>query len=287
MDSRLCANTISCRLRLRNSEAIRRVSLEIRAADAELMVDDRRVDEDEELLAARRAALVDELERLLGEPLGELARVGNRRRRAEKDRVRSVVPADAAQPPQHVAQVAAEDAAIGVQLVDDDVAQVFEQLRPARMVRQDARVHHVGIAEHEVGARPDRAAGVLRRIAVVGEDADLARRCLTLDRLAQRLQLGELILRQRLGRKQIQRAARRILKNRVQDRRVVTERLARGRRRDDDDVAAGERVVDRLGLMRVELIDAARLQRLLQPRVERLRKRRVPCGRPPAAAGRR
>ena len=137
------------------------------------MVDDRRVDEDEELLAARRAALVDELERLLGEPLGQLARVRNRRRRAEEDRVRSVVPADAAQPPQHVAQVAAEHAAVGVQLVDDHVAQVLEQLRPARMVRQDARVHHVGIAEHEVRARPDRAAGVLRRIAVVGEDADL------------------------------------------------------------------------------------------------------------------
>ncbi len=205
---RLCANTISCRFRLRNSDATRRVFAEIRTADAELMVDDRRVDEDEELLAARRAALVDELERLLGEPLGELARVRNRRRRAEKDRVRSVVPADAAQPPQHVAQVAAEDAAVGVQLVDDHVAQVLEQLRPARMVREDARMHHVGIAEHEVGTRPNRAARVLRRIAVVREDAD-AFPSLTLNRLAHRLELGELILRQRLGRKQIQRAARR------------------------------------------------------------------------------
>ena len=82
--SRLCANTISCRLRLRNSSATRRVSAEIRAADAELLVDDRRVDEDEELLAARRAALVDELERLLGQPLGQLARIGDRRRRADE-----------------------------------------------------------------------------------------------------------------------------------------------------------------------------------------------------------
>ena len=36
------------------------------------MVDDRRIDEHEELLAARRAAPLDELERLLGEPLGQL-----------------------------------------------------------------------------------------------------------------------------------------------------------------------------------------------------------------------
>ena len=57
---------------------------EIRAADAELMVDDRRVHEDEELLAARRAGLLHELERLLGQPLGELARIGDRRRRADE-----------------------------------------------------------------------------------------------------------------------------------------------------------------------------------------------------------
>ena len=164
---------------------MRRVSLEVRAPDAELMVDDRRVDEDEELLAARRAAPVDELERLLGEPLGELARVRDRRRRAEEHRVRPVVAADAPQPPQHVAEVAAEHAAIGVQLVDDDVAQVLEQLRPARVVRQDARVQHVGIAEHQVRARPNRPPRVLRRVAVVGEHADLRSAREPCERLAQ------------------------------------------------------------------------------------------------------
>ena len=69
--------------------------------------------------------------------------------------------------------MAAEHAAIGVQLVDDDVAQVLEQLRPPRMVRQDARVDHVGIAEHDVRARADRPPRILRRVAVVGEHADL------------------------------------------------------------------------------------------------------------------
>ena len=218
---------------------MRRVSLEIRPPDPELMVDDRRVDEDEELLAARRAASIDELERLLGQALGQLARIGDRRRRAEKHRIRPVVPADPPQPPQHVAEMAAEDAAIGVQLVDDHVAQVLEQLRPPRMVRQDARVHHVRIAEHEVRARADRPPRVLRRVAVVREDADLRRPTLAAMRFAHRLQLGELILRERLRRKQIQRAAGRILQNRVQDRRVVAERLARRRRRDHDHVAAG------------------------------------------------
>ena len=56
------------------------------------------------------------------------------------------------------------------------------------------------------------------------------------------MQFGELILRERLRRKQIQRARRRILQDALEDRRVVAERLARRRRRDDDDVAPAERV---------------------------------------------
>src|SRR5207237_9596421 len=52
---------------------------EIRAADAELMIDDRRIDEHEAFFAARRTALVDELEGLLRETLRKIARVGDRR----------------------------------------------------------------------------------------------------------------------------------------------------------------------------------------------------------------
>ena len=210
---------------------------EIRAPNAELGVHDRRIDEEEELLAARRAAFVDELERLPRQPFGQLARVGDRRRRADEDRIRSVVAADALQPAQDVREMAAEHAAIRVQLVDDDEAQVLEELRPARMMRQDPRVQHVGIAEHDVRLAADRAPRVRRRVAVVGEDADLEL-AVARDELRQRVQLRELILRQRLGRKEIQRARRRILQDRVQHRRVVAERLARRRRRNRDDIAA-------------------------------------------------
>ena len=179
---------------------------EIRTADAQLRVDHRRVDEQEELLAARRAALVDQRERPPGQPLGELARIGDRRRRADEHRVRAVVPAHPLQPPQDVGQVAAEHAAIGVQLVDHHEAQVLEQLGPARVVRQDARVQHVGIAQHHVRLAADRAARVRRRVAVVGEHADRSAPESPLHQLGQRVQLRELILRQRLGREQIERA---------------------------------------------------------------------------------
>ena len=174
-------------------------------------------------------------------------------------------------------EMTAEHAAIGVKLVDDDEFQVLEQLRPARMVRQDARVHHVGIAEHHVRLAANGAARVRRRIAVVGKDPDLDAR-IARDDLREAVQFGELILREGLGRKQIERPRRRVLQDRVQHRRVVAERFARGGRRDGDDVAPGEHVLERLGLVRVELLDAPRRQRPAQPVVGLLRERRERCG---------
>ena len=70
--------------------------------------------------------------------LGVLARVGDRAP-AQMKTGSSRRSADAPQAPEHVRDVAAEDAAVGVQLVDDDVAQVLEQLGPLRVVRQDRR----------------------------------------------------------------------------------------------------------------------------------------------------
>ena len=70
--------------------------------------------------------------------------------------------------------MAAEHAAIGMQLVDDDVAQVLEEPRPTCMVRQHAGVKHVRVGENDVGTLPDRFARVLRRVAVVGEGAQIA-----------------------------------------------------------------------------------------------------------------
>ena len=58
------------------------------------------------------------------------------------------------------------------------------------------------------------------------------------------VQLGELILCECLGRKQVQRPRRRVVQDRVEHRRVVAERLARRRRGHDDDAAAAQGVGD-------------------------------------------
>ncbi len=119
--------------------------------------------------------------------------------------------ADAAQPPQHVGEVAAEDAAVGVQLVDDDEAEVLEQADPLGVMRQDPRVQHVGVREHHLRPRADRAPRVLGRVAVVGEHAEVEAGRLVED-LRQAVEFGQLILGQRLGREEIQRPRGRIFR---------------------------------------------------------------------------
>ena len=157
----------------------------------------------------------------------------------------------AAQPTYDVREMAPEHTSIGVQLVDDDETEVFEELRPSRMVRQDARVEHVGVAEHHVSAAADGAPGVLRRVAVVGEHAHLEPRGAG-HLVGEGVQLGKLILRERLGREEIERAARRIADDGVEHRGVVAERLARGGGRGDDDVPPGQGVRHGFSLVHVE-----------------------------------
>ncbi len=142
------------------------------------------------------------------------------------------------------------------------------------MVRQDPGVDHVRITQHDVCAAANRPARVLRRVAVVGEDANRRRALLGLEQFDEPVQFGQLVLRKRLGRKQVQRARRRVLEDRVDDRRVVAQRLPRRRRRDRDDVPAGKRVRDCVGLVRVKLVDPAGVKGAREPRVEHFGKGR-------------
>jgi len=159
--------------------------------------------------------------------------------------------------------VAAEDAAVRVQLVDHHVLEILEEVHPLGVMRQDPRVQHVRVGQHEVGPRPHRAPRVLRGVAVVGEHPHVGQR------LRQLGQLGELILSQRLGGKEIEHARLRLLHQGLQHRQVVAEGLAgRGRGHHHQVLALGHRL-EGLGLVRVELLDPARLERLDDPRIER------------------
>jgi len=79
--------------------------VDIRAADTELLVHDRRVVENEVLFAPRCAAPVDEVRGAHDELFGELFRIGDGRGGANELRIRPVEPADAAQATQDVREV--------------------------------------------------------------------------------------------------------------------------------------------------------------------------------------
>ena len=166
-------------------------------------------------------------------------------------RLASVKSRNAAKPPQHVREVAAEDAAVAVQFVENDVAQVFKQARPARVMRQDAGVQHVRVCQYDVALLANRFPRVARSVAIVSEYAEAV--C---EPPAEVVKLGQLILRQSLRGEQIQRARVRIFQDGVQDRQVVTQRFSRGGWRHYDNVFPCVNGFGGGGLVRVELPDA-------------------------------
>ncbi len=231
------------------------------------LVDQRRVPHRDLAPGAGGAVVVDQLERRSDQLLGQPDRVGDRRRGEQEARLGAVGPRDPPQPPQHVGDVGAEDAAVGVGLVDDDPAEVGEEVAPALVVGQDADVQHVRVGEDEVAAAADRGALFARRVAVVDRLAQAGR--------AQRAQLARLVLGQRLGRIEVEGAALGVAGDPVEHRQVEGEALARGGAAGDHQVRGGSRL-QRLTLVRVEALDPGPLQRLGEAGVERARQRHRP-----------
>src|SRR5690606_5950558 len=73
---------------------------------------------------------------------------------------------------QHVGHVRAKHAAIGVHLVEDDVLEIGEQVCPARVVRQDAGVQHIGVGDDDPAGFANGSALGLGCVAVVGADCE-------------------------------------------------------------------------------------------------------------------
>ena len=94
--------------------------------------------------------------------------------------------------------MAAVNAAVIMQFVDDDVAQILEHAGPTRVMGQNAGVQHVGIREHCVGAAADGFTHVLRCVAVVCERPDFGAKL-----AGQCLKRMKLVFGQRLGGEQV------------------------------------------------------------------------------------
>ena len=141
-----------------------------------------------------------------------------------------------------------------MQFVDDDVAEVFEDLGPLGVVGKDSGVEHVRVGEDHVGAFPDLLARVLRRVTVIGESTDAGAHGFD-----DGVELVELIFGEGLSGKQIKCARFGVSNEAAEDGQVVAEGLAASGRRDDDDVGALLEEAERFGLVGVELLDSAGL----------------------------
>ena len=234
-----------------------------RAAGAALRMEDRRVDQDDVALAGRCAVPVDEAGRPGGQHRRELGRVPDGRRAADDHRMAAVVGADAQQPAEDVRDVAAEDAAVGVQLVDDDEPQLLEQLEPLGVVGQDRRVEHVRVGDDDLAGGSHGRTDRRRRVAVVGRGRDVQAA-----RGRQLAEFGHLVLAERLGREEKERASGRVLGDGLEDRHGVAQRLAGRGRGHDHDVRTGMDDLDRFGLVGVRPGDAATRESGHDPRVE-------------------
>ncbi len=124
-------------------------------------------------------------------------------------------------------------------------------------------MQHVGIGDDHVPGSTDQAPHVGRRITIVGVRLDVGSGCFD-----QAVQVGVLILRQRLGRKEVERASRVIAHDCVEDGQVIAEGLAGCRSCHDGGVLASRNTFKRRGLVRVEVADAARTERFRQRWVE-------------------
>jgi hypothetical protein len=163
------------------------------------------------------------------------------------------VPAQSEQAPEHVRHVAPEDAAIRVQLVHDDDAELLEELEPLGVMGEDRGVEHVRVGHDDLPRLADRRADGRRRVAVVR-----GRRHVQPGGPGEGGQLRHLVLPERLRGEQAQRPCRGILGDRLEDRDGEGEALAGRRGGHDDNVLPGVHRLDRVGLMAVRPLDPAR-----------------------------
>ena len=229
-------------------------------ADAEIRVEQRRIPEHDIALRLSRGVRLDDRCRLAGQRGCELTRIRDGGRGQQELGLGAVDTGEPPQPPQDVADMGAEDAAVDVCLVDDDVAQVVQHVAPPVVVGEDADVQHVRVRQDHVRAAPDLPPSLGLRVAVVDGGAK--------SRQAEPREAARLILGQRLRRIEVEGACGRLARDRVEHREVESERLPGRRTGRDDDVLAARGRLPRFGLMGVEAADPYSSERGLDPVVE-------------------
>jgi len=163
--------------------------------------------------------------------------------------------------------MAAEDSAVVVDFINDDITEILEELDPKRMMRQNAGVEHVRIGDDDMSGGADRLARGHGGVAIKGVAADIE-----IDLRAEQgnegVQLRHLILGKGFGRKEIESSGFAGFEHCIQNRDVVAEGLAGSGGRYHHGVVAVEKMTDGLGLVAVESADAVLMQSRDQARIQ-------------------
>jgi len=239
-------------------------------ADAQLPIDHRRIVEHEVPHAHRRAVIIHQADLAPRQRFRQFLRVRNRRAAQDELRMTAVEIAQAQQPPQHVRQIRPKHAAIGMNFINHDIPQVFKQLDPLRVVRQNPAVQHIRVRHDDMPRLPNRLSRRAGRIAVIGIRLDI-----NAHRLNQLIQFADLISRQRFRRKEVQCPCIIVLQNGRQHRQVIAHRFAGGRRRDNHNIPPCQHLSDCVRLMAIQLMHPAFFQHRKQPRIKRIRERLI------------
>ena len=126
----------------------------------------------------------------------DCARVGRRGGRQHEHRVGAVVVGQPTKPCDHGGDLGTEHAAIAVCLVDDDVSKPSQQRCPPLVLRQDGVVQHVRVGQDVRPPVPHPVPGGRLGVAVESRQLPAGR--------AERPSGPELVVGQRLGRRQVE-----------------------------------------------------------------------------------
>ncbi len=145
--------------------------LDVAAANAKRAIDDRRIVKNECLFARGRAIRIEHFHFFFEQARRQFAGIRYCCRTTNKPRIAAVEVRNASQTPQHIAEMAPKDSAVGVKFIDHDVAKIFEEPRPACVMWQNAGMQHVRIREYHMAFFADGSAGVRGCVAVICENA--------------------------------------------------------------------------------------------------------------------
>jgi hypothetical protein len=91
-----------------------------------------------------------------------------------------------------------EDSSISMEFIDHHEPKIFEEGNPFRVVREDARVEHIGIRDDNIPFGSDGLPGILRCISIIRAGGDRL-----LKPSDHALEFNHLVLRKGFGRKEI------------------------------------------------------------------------------------